>query len=78
MAKSHRRCVGVNLKKLGTSNWWLLSPNNYSGSNANEWNVNGLTGTSTTTTSTTLTLFALDSYYVEYLIIFAILSIKNI
>ena len=43
-AKSRRRCVGVNLKKLDTSNWWLSSPNNYNGSNANEWNVNGSNG----------------------------------
>ena len=43
-AKSRRGCVGVNLKKLGTSNWWLSSPNNYNGSNANEWNVNGSNG----------------------------------
>ena len=25
---------------MGTSNWWLSSPNNYNGSNAFEWNVN--------------------------------------
>ena len=36
--------MGVNLKKLGTFNWWLSSPNNYNGSNANEWNVNGAFG----------------------------------
>ena len=43
-AKSRRRCVGVNLQKLGTSNWWLSSPNNYNGSNAFEWNVNYSSG----------------------------------
>ena len=29
---------------MGTSYWWLSSPNNYNGSNANEWNVNGSNG----------------------------------
>ena len=38
-AKSHRGCVGVNLKKLGTSNWWLLSPGGYDSSNIPEYSV---------------------------------------
>ena len=36
--------MGVNLQKLGNSNWWLSSPNNYNGSNAFEWNVNYSSG----------------------------------
>ena len=35
---------GCKSKKMGTSNWWLSSPNNYNGSNANEWNFNGSNG----------------------------------
>ena len=76
-AKSRRRCVGVNLKK------WVLLIGGFclritimvrmrtSGT------LMVRMGTSTTK-STTLTFCALDSYYVEYLIIFAILSIKSI
>ena len=35
---------GCKSKKMGTSYWWLSSPNNYNGSNANEWSVNGSNG----------------------------------
>lgn len=31
--------MGVNLKKLGTSNWWLSSPGKYDGSNTREYSV---------------------------------------
>ena len=37
--------MGVNLKKMGTSNWWLSSPNNYNGSNGNIYNSNFVSNT---------------------------------
>ena len=77
-AKSRRRCVGVNLK-----NWVLLIGGFRlrTTTMVRMRTIGTLMGrmvTSTITTSTTLMFSALDSYYVEYLIIFTILSIKNI
>ena len=77
-AKSRRRCVGVNLKKwvLLIGGFRLRTTITVRMRTSGTLMVRMVT--STTTTSTTLTLCALDSYYVEYLIIFAILNIKNI